>query len=214
MEDKAAELPKDTVKFSRISLLMDICVITVSAVHVHIKYESSFHLVLALCWVFGHMTLPVIVPSTAYSLIIIDPNHWTNTHACSMQHKDMRQYENSGGHSHGTPYGCKAGGEAGQQGPWCLRPDYIWQFCRAEGIFPAYHKQFQELCLFLSYHYSPFFPFLYPQCTWESAESQLVPCQLIKSAEKLGENHFVQSKSSPFKECGYKCINQWSPAEK
>lgn len=58
-------------------------------------------------------------------------------------------------HSLGTSHGCTSGRSAGAP---CLRPDYIWPFCRAERIFPTYHAQYEESCLFLSFStISPFF---------------------------------------------------------
>lgn len=95
--------------------------------------------------------------------------------------------ENTGGTSHG----CTSGKSAGAP---CLRPDYIWPFCRAERIFPTYHAQYEESCLFLSFStISPFFKYLYPEA---GLLSQLVQGQLIKREKSSVRLSSCTAKSS------------------
>lgn len=96
-------------------------------------------------------------------------------------------------HSLGTSHGCTSGKSAGAP---CLRPDYIWPFCRAERIFPTYRAQYEESCLFLSFStISPFFKYLYPEA---GLLSQLVQGQLIKREKSSVRLSSCTAKSSVY----------------
>lgn len=116
----------------------------------------------------------------------------SNMDFAHMKHRNMVVWK-YWWHSLGTSHGCTSGKSAGAP---CLRPDYIWPFCRAERIFPTYRAQYEESCLFLSFStISPFLKYLYPAA---GLLSQLVQGQLIKREKSSVRLSSCTAKSSVY----------------